>query len=134
MTHKTILLVDDDPDDIEIVDEAVKVITNDSVLKFANNGIQALQLLETLHAQNQLPCLIVLDLNMPKLNGTQTLEKIKLDERFAAIPVIIYSTSVNPLEREKCISLGAHSYLTKPISIRDSELTARTFLSFCSSQ
>jgi CheY-like chemotaxis protein len=125
-------LVDDDPDDIEIVNEALTFVSKEPVLKFANNGIQALQMLDNLYETKELPCLIVLDLNMPKLNGTQTLDKIKKDHRFSQIPVIIYSTSINPLEKEKCLALGAHSYLTKPISIRDGEITARKFMEFCS--
>jgi CheY-like chemotaxis protein len=59
------------------------------------------------------------------------LRKLKGDERFKNIPVIIYSTSINPLEMEKCMQLGAHSYITKPISIKESLDTARLFFRFC---
>jgi len=65
------------------------------------------------------------------LSCTQTLSKIKNDNRFKEIPVIIYSTSINPLEKEKCILLGAHSYITKPVSFEESIETAKIFLQFC---
>lgn len=68
---------------------------------------------------------------MPKLNGTETLRRIKNDTRFKDIPVIIYSTSINPLEKEKCLLLGAHSYVTKPVSFKESMDTAKQFFDFC---
>jgi CheY-like chemotaxis protein len=75
--------------------------------------------------------LIILDLNMPRLNGTETLRQLKNDDRFNNIPVIIFSTSINPLEKEKCMLLGAHSYITKPVSLKESMDTAKAFLQFC---
>jgi CheY-like chemotaxis protein len=68
---------------------------------------------------------------MPRLNGTQTLSKLKDDKRFKDIPVIIYSTSINPLEKEKCMSLGAQAYITKPISFNESKNTIQLFLQYC---
>ena len=76
----------------------------------------------------------VLDLNMPKMNGTDTLKNIKSDPRFSNIPVIIYSTSINPLEKEACMLLGAHSYITKPLSFTESLDTAKLFLKLCGVQ
>jgi CheY-like chemotaxis protein len=100
-------------------------------MHFAENGVLMLDLLKKHYEQNELPCLIVLDLNMPKMNGTETLSHIKKDERFKDIPVIIYSTSINPFEKEKCMRLGAHSYITKPITFEDGVSTAKTFHAFC---
>ena len=102
-----------------------------NTIYFAENGEQALELLDKNYNVAEVPCLIVLDLNMPKMNGTQTLGNLKSDERFKHIPVIIYSTSINPLEKEKCMQLGAHSYITKPISFKESTETAKVFLQFC---
>ena len=127
-----ILVIDDDSEDIVIIREAMEMIDADNIMLFAENGEKAMQLLDTRFIADQIvPCLIVLDLNMPKMNGTQTLENLKADDRFKHIPVIIYSTSINPFEQAKCVSLGAHSYITKPISLRESLETAQIFLDFC---
>lgn len=131
MGYKKILLADDDEDDKMIINDALTLLSNDNVIYFTENGEEALRVLNKNYDENDLPCLIVLDLNMPKLNGTETLRCIKNDLRFKDIPVIIYSTSINPMEKEKCLILGAHSYITKPISFKESMDTARQFFDFC---
>lgn len=131
MKQKKILLADDDAEDREIIVEALQSLTDEDLISFAENGPEAIRKLETFFETDDLPCLIVLDLNMPLLTGTQTLQHIKSDPRFKEIPVIIYSTSINPFEKQKCISLGAHSYVIKPISVADALKTANIFLSFC---
>ena len=88
-------------------------------------------MLDQLFQQETELCLIVLDLNMPILNGTQTLRKIKEDDRFREIPVVIYSTSVNSIEKEECFKLGALDYLVKPSSFSDSVEIAKTLRRIC---
>jgi len=134
MTVETILLADDDPEDKSIIQDAMETLGAGHVMCFANNGQHALELLHKNFEADSIPCLIVLDLNMPKLNGAQTLANIKSDNRFKDIPVIIYSTSINPLEKEKCLTLGANAYITKPVSFKESIETAKTFLAFCPSE
>lgn len=126
-----IFMAEDDAEDRSIILEAMEHIHASHMMCFAENGVLLLQLLNKYYENNELPCLIVLDLNMPKMNGTETLDHIKNDERFRNIPVIIYSTSINPFEKEKCMRLGAHSYITKPISFKDGIETAKTFYAFC---
>ena len=132
MSKFKILLVDDDVEDRAIVQYAMDLNEAEDILFFADNGEQALTILDKYFAEEIIPCLIVLDLNMPCMNGTQTLEQLKKDSRFQNIPVIIYSTSINPMEKEKCMLLGAHDYITKPISFKESMQTAKTFLQYCS--
>lgn len=132
MTAKKILLVDDDPEDRNIIKEAMELAHAGHQILFAENGEQALTLLASDACVQNLPCLIVLDLNMPKMNGTQTLRRLKEDARYKHIPVIIYSTSINQLEKEKCMDLGAHSYVTKPVTFSESTQIAGDFLRFCS--
>ena len=129
-----ILLADDDPDDRSIIMDAMEVMNAGGWMKFAENGQKVLDILEEEFGADNTPQLIVLDLNMPKMNGTQTLGHLKRDDRFKNIPVIIYSTSINPLEKEKCMTLGAHSYMTKPVSFTESVERARAFLTFCEPQ
>ena len=100
-----ILLADDDPDDRSIIMDAMEVMNAGGWMKFAENGQKVLDILEEEFGADNTPQLIVLDLNMPKMNGTQTLGHLKRDDRFKNIPVIIYSTSINPLEKEKCMTL-----------------------------
>lgn len=127
--NKRILLVDDDEEDRMLIQEAFTEIGAPEVVHFETNGEDALSYLDShLHA---LPYLIILDLNMPRMNGTQTLRTLKSDERYRHITVIIYSTSINPLERETCLSLGAHSYVVKPTLYQESLDTVARFHQLC---
>ena len=131
MESYKILLVDDDPEDRAIIQEAMETIEAGDIIHFAENGEQALEILEQGVQTNQLPCIVVLDLNMPRLNGTETLRLIRANERLKDISVVIYSTSINPLEKEKCMRLGANEYITKPLSYKESTFTARKLLDLC---
>lgn len=124
---KKILLVDDDIEDREIIQDALGDLGYQSVLHFEENGEKALKFLEDAFANNTLPTMVILDLNMPRMNGTQTLRHLKNDQRFKHIPVVIYSTSLNRIERDECLALGAHSYVIKPVSYRDTVATAQRF-------
>jgi two-component system response regulator len=128
---KGIMLVDDDPEDREEFLDVYLAQFPGEQLYFAENGEKALAFLDQLHEDHSPLCLIVLDLNMPILNGTQTLRKIKDDERFREIPVVIYSTSVNAIEREECYRLGAIDYLVKPSSFSDSVEIAKKLRRLC---
>ncbi|MGN6417396.1 MAG: response regulator [Pseudobacter sp.] len=126
-----ILVIDDDREDHVILKDVMETIGAADVMDFAVTGPEALNLLNGHYTDTQLPCLIVMDLNMPMMNGTQALGLLKEDKRFNKIPVIIYSTSLNPFEKEKCMGLGAHSYITKPVTYQDTIETAKIFLGFC---
>ena len=134
MYSRKIILADDDPDDQAIIQDAMELLDTGDVMMFAENGEKLLDLLQRSFTSLSSPCLIVLDLNMPKMNGTQTLKRLKSDKNFKHIPVIIYSTSINPLEKEKCLLLGAHSFITKPLSYSESKVIAQTFLQFCTKE
>ena len=129
-----ILLVDDDPEDRAIIDDGFIAVGADGLTHYEENGEMALQYLESSFYAGNLPCLVVLDLNMPRLNGTQTLKAIKRDDRFKKIAVLIYSTSLNPFEKEECMHLGAQAYIIKPISYAESLKTAEYFKDICKNQ
>ena len=124
-------MVDDDPEDRAIIEEAMEQLDAKGKLHFAENGEQALMVLNNRLQTAGIPSLVVLDLNMPKLNGTETLRAMKSNERLKHIPVVIYSTSINPLEKEKCLLLGAQDYFTKPISLQESRDIAEKLLRLC---
>jgi CheY-like chemotaxis protein len=110
---KKVLYADDDVDDKLWVSEAWKVMNGSVHIEFLDNGRQVLDYLAGLPAA-ELPSLIVLDLNMPGLDGRQTLKRLKADMKTERIPVVIVTTSSNIVDVEMCKRLGASLYLIKP--------------------
>lgn len=108
-----ILLADDDQEDRFIMAEGFKELGLDNVISFVEDGTQVLDYLDAKGAEGL--NLIILDLNMPRLNGTETLRVLKENPKYFHIPVVILSTSVNELEKKSCLDLGAKDYLIKPV-------------------
>lgn len=108
---KFVLYADDDTDDRTWVSEAFKVTGSLLTLRFVENGKQVIEFLRTSSVH---PSLIVLDLNMPEMDGRQTLQHLKNDPAVNHIPVAIVTTSSNKIDKEVCKKLGASIYLTKP--------------------
>jgi CheY-like chemotaxis protein len=111
--QKKVLYADDDLDDKTWVIEACKATQLTLDILFVENGRQAIEYLSSA-TYEELPSLIVLDLNMPELDGRQTLKRIKANDNFKEIPVIIVTTSSNKVDIEYCKRMGAASYLIKP--------------------
>lgn len=127
MSECQIVIVDDDREDQLILLEYFKESGTDNAIRFFSNGQRAIEYLTGLGETCALPKLIILDLNMPVMNGTETLLHIKRESRFCSIPVIIYSTSENETEKRKCLSLGAVEYLVKPSTNLDAQMMIRKF-------
>jgi len=89
------------------------------------NGVQVIDHLNGISEDTFLPDLIVLDLNMPILSGMETLTRLKSSTRFKDIPVIIHSTSMYELEKERCLKIGAADFIKKPVSFDQMVSTAR---------
>ena len=106
-----ILYAEDDIDDFDFFYDVIRSFRPGLECVNAINGIEALEFLET---TKRLPDFIVIDINMPAMEGKACLKAIKSDARFSAIPVIIYSTSRDPRDIEICMQLGATDYLMKP--------------------
>ena len=106
-----LFLVDDDVDDHEIFKSALSQVDESILLMIAGNGKEALQVLSSL---DQLPDFIFLDLNMPRMGGIQFLTEIKKSDSLHIIPVIVYSTSNHPGDKEKALDAGATKFFTKP--------------------
>lgn len=111
--NKTILVVDDDADDRELLWEIAKQMNPAVNIEFAANGLQAIEYLNDGKEKEQLPCLIILDLNMPFLDGKETYKRIKQDEKLETVPVIIYTSSHNPSDKLLFSTLGVE-FISKP--------------------
>ena len=109
-----VFIIDDDEDDRELFCEALSDISDSIKCVSALNGQEALHALQN---SNPLPDFIFLDLNLPRMSGTQCLAELKKMERVSSIPVIIYSTSKSEEDREKTKELGSVYFLTKPSSM-----------------
>ena len=123
----TVLLVEDDLNDIFLVKRAFKMARLETPLQVVTDGEEAINYLNSM-ASAELPALIILDLNMPKWNGRQTLNYIKQQPHLANIPVVILSTSENRLEQEACAVLGASSYYKKPYHLEGYREIINNFL------
>ena len=116
----TIMLVDDDEEDRMIFRDAAMEVNPADTVYFAEGGMEMLDGLKHYRTQNKLPALIVLDLNMPRINGIETLKMLKNNPEYQHIPVIILSTSVNEVQEAECMRLGAVHYLTKAATYGES--------------
>jgi DNA-binding response OmpR family regulator len=113
MKKSKIIIVDDDPDDREILRDAFFEANNAVDYVLLENGGQLLQYL-TLHKDNPAPDLIMLDLNMPGKDGRETLKEIKANKLFQSLPVIVFTTSSSYRDKQMVYDAGANCYITKP--------------------
>jgi CheY-like chemotaxis protein len=127
-TNRLILIGEDDIDDKEILEEIFVSIDSSSKLQFLNNGEK---LIDFLKNSDDVPCLIILDYNMPDLNGADILKGLQNIERLKKVPKMIWSTSDAPAFKQKCMESGACEYLVKPSKIKDLENMLRHMLSYC---
>src|SRR5690349_19341444 len=109
-----LLLVEDDPDDVELMRQALEDNGIEFQMEVVNHGDRVIPHLEMC---KKFPDVIVLDLNLPKLHGREVLKRIKSTHSFSAIPVAILTTSSSQTERENCLNAGADAFITKPSSV-----------------
>ena len=129
-SSKFILIGEDDLDDEELLKELFSSVDPSFELTFINNGRQLIEHLGTL-SDNQLPCLIILDYNMPEQNGADILENLNTNHRYADVPKIIWSTSGTETYRKKCLDLGAEDYIIKPSRVSELILAIKQMISYC---
>ena len=115
----TILLVEDDPGHARLIEKNLRRsnITNDIVI--VTDGQQVLDYLfgkgEYAGGEHASPLLVLLDLNLPVLDGYQVLQRMKADDRTKRIPVVILTTTDDAREVSRCYDLGCNVYVTKPV-------------------
>jgi CheY-like chemotaxis protein len=113
--NKTVLLVEDDKVDVMTVKRALSdlKITNPLVVKY--NGLEAL---EYLKQTAEYPCIVLLDLNMPKMNGIEFLEVVKKDDLLRKIPVVVLTTSNAEKDKTESFNLSVAGYMLKPVDYK----------------
>jgi CheY-like chemotaxis protein len=112
-----VLLVEDDPGDILMTQEAFEIHKIKNNLYIVNDGAQAVQFLrrEDQYADAPRPGLILLDLNLPRMDGREVLAEIKADESLRTIPVVVLTTSEAEEDVLRSYNLHANAYVTKPV-------------------
>jgi CheY-like chemotaxis protein len=112
-SEDTILLVEDDVVDAMTVKRALKDINVANTLVVKPNGEEALTYLRD--RKNRRPCIIILDINMPKMNGIELLRALKQDEELRRIPAVVLTTSKGEKDRFETFDLSAAGYMIKPV-------------------
>ena len=110
----TVLIVDDQPDDIELATIALNAARPDIDVTSALGGTTALALLRS---EGGRPDLILLDLKMPGMNGIEVLREIRADDCLKELPVVVVTSSSLESDRAKVIAAGASGYVQKPLSL-----------------
>jgi CheY-like chemotaxis protein len=125
-----IIFADDDSDDLELITGYFKQFDPSiNVLEF-KNGKEVLKFLEEFAIVTALPMLVVLDVNMPKINGKETLIAMRKHPKLNKIPVIIYSTSSGNMEADFCKKYAA-TWVNKPADINQVKNVAKVIADFC---
>jgi two-component system response regulator len=114
-----LLLVEDDPGDVDLIKETMEALTILANLYVVNDGVEALAFLrkEREYSQAPTPDLIFLDLNMPGKDGREALSELKLDEGLRLIPVVVLTSSSSEDDVINSYRLGANCYVTKPTGL-----------------
>ncbi|SCG43570.1 response regulator [Micromonospora humi] len=116
-----ILVVDDDPGDVLMIEEALEESDVEKVIDVVADGEEAMEFLrrEGRHTEAQRPDVILLDLNMPRMDGRQVLGEVKRDENLRTIPIVVLTTSNADTDVVSSYTLQANAYVTKPIDLDD---------------
>ena len=109
----SILLVEDDVVDVMSVRRALRELNSSNVLNVVGNGEEALAYLRD--PRNPHPGIILLDINMPRMNGLDFLKAMKADERLRRIPAVVLTTSKEEKDRLESFNLSAAGYMVKPV-------------------
>ncbi|MGE4133913.1 MAG: response regulator [Bdellovibrionales bacterium] len=108
----SILIADDDAEDRQLISDAFSEANLSAEISFANDGVEAMEFLRD--KNNAYPSLILLDLNMPRKDGRETLKEIKSNAELRHIPVVVLTTSQDEVDIWQTYNLGANSFLMKP--------------------
>jgi CheY-like chemotaxis protein len=125
-----IVLADDDLDDQAIIKEIFLIHTDSITIFNVQDGEETIRLLQRLEKKGTYPCLIILDINMPRMDGRETLLHLKRQEAFKDIPVVLFSTSQEESDKKFAWKHGA-TYITKPFTYKNMEEVVKGFINQC---
>jgi len=116
---RRILLVEDDPQDVELTMEALGEYKLANQIAVARDGVEALDFLHRTGAHRDRPAgnpvVVLLDLKMPRLDGVEVLRRMRADEALRLVPVVILTSSRESRDLEECYRLGVNAYVVKPV-------------------
>ena len=113
--HRPILLVEDNPLDVDLTKRAFKKKNFINPINIARDGEEALAYFEKWDAGEPLPLIILLDLKLPKINGLEVLRRLKIHSEYRMIPVVVLTSSSDDKDIETAYKNGANSYIVKPV-------------------
>jgi CheY-like chemotaxis protein len=120
---KTILLVEDNPQDIELTIEALSEYSLANSIIAVNDGVEAMEYLKCQGIYKNRPkgnpAVMLLDIKMPRMDGIEVLETIRKDEKFKTIPVVMLTSSREEPDLKKCYELGVNAYVVKPVEFKE---------------
>jgi len=122
-SNKPVLLIEDDQIDRMTIERSFRSLNIKNSLKTAANGQEGLN---ALYEGKEIPCLIILDINMPRMNGLEFLKIIKNDENYKKIPVVVLTTSNDETDKITCYSYGVAGYIIKPIDYKEFQEAIKT--------
>jgi len=127
-----VLLVEDSPGDVRLTQEAFREADSRIRLHVASDGVEAMAFLrrEGVHSHAPRPEFILLDLNLPRMDGREVLAQIKKDEQLRTIPTIILSTSTEKEDIVRSYQLQANCYLSKPVQLDEFEAVVKSINDF----
>jgi len=131
-TPVQLLLVEDNPGDVRLTREAFREVDGSVQLHVASDGVEAMAFLrrEGVHADAPRPDFILLDLNLPRMDGREVLSHIKADDDLHTIPTVILTTSDADADILKSYELNANAYLKKPVTLEAFESLVRSINDF----
>jgi CheY-like chemotaxis protein len=114
----TILMADDDEDDRDLARDAFQDAGLEGEIRFVIDGQDLLDYLrdQDRQAQHDRPAIVVLDLNMPRMDGREALTEMKADDSLCEIPVVVLTTSKDTQDVQRCYCAGASSFIAKPVT------------------
>jgi len=124
MKKRTILLVEDNPDDVELTLRAFSQYNISNEISVVRDGVEALDYLFATgpyagHDASDTPAVVILDLKLPKVDGLEVLQRMRADERTKLIPVVVLTSSKEEQDMVNSYRLGANSYVQKPVNFTE---------------
>ena len=129
----TVIYADDDQDDLELVQEAFARYAKDVEVISFKDGVTALSYLQGLSQLDPLPCLVILDINMPVLNGKEVLVRLRQLDTLESVPVVLFTTSSQPQDRNFAGRYKA-GFVTKPLDAKQMQIITDQFIDHCTEE